>query len=150
MYTCTASTAATARCCRWPIFPNCGAVVTRTQADRAARLLSRLGAELARRQDLLAAAPASDRLPHIVVLLDRWEGFTTTLGEADGTLTDMITRILSEGASAGIHLIMTGDRSLLAGRIAALWEDKLVFKLPGTGLAPVTAGRSMPRSSGAG
>ena len=41
----------------------------------------------------------------------------------------MITRILSEGASAGIHLIMTGDRSLLAGRIAALCEDKLVFKL---------------------
>ena len=41
----------------------------------------------------------------------------------------MITRILAEGASAGIHLVMTGDRSLLAGRIAALCEDKLVFRL---------------------
>ena len=41
----------------------------------------------------------------------------------------MITRILAEGASAGIHLVMTGDRSLLAGRIAAMCEDKLVFKL---------------------
>jgi len=41
----------------------------------------------------------------------------------------VITRILSEGARAGIHLITTGDRSLLAGRIAALCEDKLVFKL---------------------
>ena len=41
----------------------------------------------------------------------------------------MITRILSEGASAGMHLVMTGDRSLLAGRIAAMCEDKLVFKL---------------------
>jgi len=120
--------------------PHCGAVVTRTQDERAARLLSRLAAELSRRQDLLAAggfagiteqraaAPAAGRLPHILVLLDRWEGFTTTLGETDG-LTDVITRILSEGASAGIHLIMTGDRSLLAGRIAALCEDKLVFKL---------------------
>ena len=122
--------------------PHCGAVVTRTQDERAARLLARLGAELTRRQDLLAeggfagiteqraAAPAGDRLPHIVVLLDRWEGFITTLGEADGgALTDVITRILAEGASAGVHLIMTGDRSLLAGRIAALCEDKLVFKL---------------------
>ena len=64
------------------------------------------------------------------MLLDRWEGFTTTLGEAGGgTLTDVITRILAEGASAGIHLVMTGDRSLLAGRIAAMCEDKLVFKL---------------------
>ena len=122
--------------------PHCGAVVTRTQDERAARLLARLAAELTRRQDLLAAdgfagiteqraaAPAGQRLPHILVLLDRWEGFTTTLGEAGGgTLTDVITRILSEGASAGVHLIMTGDRSLLAGRIAAMCEDKLVFKL---------------------
>ena len=115
-------------------------MVTRTQDERAARLLARLAAELSRRQDLLAeggfagiteqrtAAPAAARLPHILVLLDRWEGFTTTLGET-GDLTEVITRILSEGASAGIHLVMTGDRSLLAGRIAALCEDKLVFKL---------------------
>ena len=117
-------------------------MVTRTQAERAARLITRLGAELARRQDLLAeggfagiteqraAAPPQDRLPHIIVLLDRWEGFTTTLGETGGgALTDVITRILAEGASAGVHLVMTGDRSLLAGRIAAMCEDKLVFKL---------------------
>jgi S-DNA-T family DNA segregation ATPase FtsK/SpoIIIE len=122
--------------------PHCGAVVTRTQDERAARLLARLAAELTQRQDLLssggfagiaeqrAAVPAGRRLPHILVLLDRWEGFTTTLGEArGGTLTDVITRILSEGASAGIHLVMTGDRTLLAGRIAAMCEDKLVFKL---------------------
>ena len=120
--------------------PHRGAVVTRTQDERAARLLARLAAELSRRQDLLAdggfagiteqraAAPAGERLPHLLVMLDRWEGFTTTLGET-GDLTEVITRILSEGASAGIHLVMTGDRSLLAGRIAALCEDKLVFKL---------------------
>jgi len=113
-----------------------------TQDERAARLLARLGAELTRRQDLLAAggfagiaeqrsaAPPGDRLPHVLLLLDQWEGFTTTLGEAGGgTLIDVITRILAEGASAGIHLVMTGDRSLLAGRIAAMCEDKLVFKL---------------------
>ena len=98
--TCTASTAATARCCRWTDLPHCGAVVTRTQDERAARLLARLAAELTRRQDLLAAdgfagiteqraaAPAGQRLPHILVLLDRWEGFTTTLGEAGGGSPD--------------------------------------------------------------
>jgi S-DNA-T family DNA segregation ATPase FtsK/SpoIIIE len=122
--------------------PHCGAVVTRTQAERAARLMARLGAELAWRQDLLAeggfaglgeqraATPPPDRLPHIVVLLDRWEGFTAGLGETGGgTLTDVITQILAEGASAGIHLVMTGDRSLLAGRISAMCEDKLTFRL---------------------
>ena len=122
--------------------PHCGAVVARTQTERAVRLLRRLGDELSRRQELLAGggfadigeqrsvARPDDRLPHIVVFLDRWEGFTTTLGELDaGRLTDVVTRILGEGASAGVHLVMTGDRSLLAGRISALCEEKLVFKL---------------------
>jgi len=122
--------------------PHCGAVVGRAQTERAARLLGRLGGELTRRQELLAAggfgdigeqralAPPGQRLPHIVVFLDRWEGFTSTLGELDGgTLTEAITRILGEGASAGVHLVMTGDRSLVAGRIAALCEEKLAFRL---------------------
>jgi S-DNA-T family DNA segregation ATPase FtsK/SpoIIIE len=122
--------------------PHCGAIVTRTQTERAVRLLERLGTELSRRQELLAEGGFADvteqrsvvrpdeRLPHIVVLLDRWEGFTTTLGELDaGRLTETVTRILREGASVGIHLVMTGDRSLLAGRISSLCEEKLVFKL---------------------
>ncbi len=46
-----------------------------------------------------------------------------------GSLTDVITRILGEGASVGVHLVMTGDRSLLAGRISSLCEEKLAFKL---------------------
>jgi DNA segregation ATPase FtsK/SpoIIIE, S-DNA-T family len=122
--------------------PHCGAVVSRTQTERATRLLGRLSAELSRRQELLSEGGFADvneqravvadeqRLPHVFVFLDRWEGFTTTLGELNsGALTEVITRILSEGASAGIHLAMTGDRSLLAGRISSLCEEKLVFKL---------------------
>ena len=72
--------------------PHCGAVVTRTQGERASRLITRLGEEVSRRQELLAqggfadireqrAAAAGDagagnwagpKLPHILVLLDRW------------------------------------------------------------------------------
>jgi len=124
--------------------PHCGAVVLRTQTERAARLISRLGQELSRRQELLAdggfadigeqrsgASPGETGLPHIMVLLDRWEGFTPTLGEADGgRLTDTITRILGEGASVGMHLVMTGDRSLIASRISSMTDDKLAFRLP--------------------
>ena len=123
--------------------PHCGAVVNRSQTERATRLLKRLAGELSRRQELLAAsgcssvneqraaAPEQDWLPRIVILLDRWEGFTTSLGELDnGGLTEIITRILSERASAGMHLVMTGDRSLLGGRISTLCEEKLAFKLP--------------------
>ena len=125
--------------------PHCGAVVTRTQDERAARLLARLAAELTRRQDLLAAGgfagiteqratvPAGGRRPHVLVLLDRWEGFTTTLGEAgDGTLAgvggDELTGLgpdLSAGTPAFLvagparsgrsAILVAMTRSLLAG-----------------------------------
>jgi DNA segregation ATPase FtsK/SpoIIIE, S-DNA-T family len=125
--------------------PHCGAVVARTEPERAGRLLRRLDAELTRRQELLAAGGhasiaeqravpdhegAGTHLPHLFLLLDQWEGFTATLGETDGgALTEVLTRLLAEGASAGLHLVMTGDRSLLAGRVSALCEEKLVFRL---------------------
>ncbi|MFF3460901.1 FtsK/SpoIIIE domain-containing protein [Streptomyces sp. NPDC002619] len=122
--------------------PHCGAVVGRNQTERVIRLVNRLKGELGRRQDLLAekgfadigeqraAAGEDERLPHIVVLLDRWEGWVPTLGEIDhGSLTDELTTMMREGASVGIHLVLTGDRTLLVGRIATLTEDKYGLRL---------------------
>ncbi|MFF4472948.1 FtsK/SpoIIIE domain-containing protein [Streptomyces sp. NPDC001599] len=122
--------------------PHCGAVVGRNQTERVVRLVNRLKGELSRRQDLLAdsgfadigeqraSAEEADRMPHIVVLLDRWEGWVPTLGEVDhGSLTDELQTMMREGASVGIHLILTGDRTLLVGRIATLTEDKYGLRL---------------------
>lgn len=122
--------------------PHCGAVVQRTESDRAARLLKRLHAEVQERQRLLgeggfadvaeqrAARPESERLPHIVLLLDRWEGFMGTLSEYDnGALTDLIQTLHREGASAGVHVVIAGDHMLLSGRMSSLCDDKLVLRL---------------------
>ncbi|MEK8171338.1 FtsK/SpoIIIE domain-containing protein [Streptomyces sp. M19] len=122
--------------------PHCGAVVSRAQTERAQRLVSRLSAELTRRQELLAvdgfadigeqrAAVTEDRrLPYLVVLLDRWEGWLPTLGEVGGgELTDEVYAIMREGASVGIHLVITGDRQLFVGRISSLTEDKYALRL---------------------
>ncbi|MDT0342912.1 FtsK/SpoIIIE domain-containing protein [Streptomyces litchfieldiae] len=122
--------------------PNCGAIVNRNQTERVRRLIRRLRQELDRRQEVLgesaladigeqrAAAAPDDRLPHIVVLLDRWEGWVSTLGEIDhGALTDELYVILREGASVGIHLVITGDRSVLSGRISALTEERYTLRL---------------------
>jgi S-DNA-T family DNA segregation ATPase FtsK/SpoIIIE len=126
--------------------PHCGAVVQRTQTERAARLINRLNAEVQRRQDLLGNGGFADiteqragslpveRLAHLVVLLDRWEGFVPTLGEVDGgTLSDTLFMILREGASVGVHVIISGDRTLLSGRVSTLTDDKLVLRLTDRG-----------------
>jgi S-DNA-T family DNA segregation ATPase FtsK/SpoIIIE len=126
--------------------PQCGAVVTRTQTERAVRLLDRLARETERRQQLLAdggfadvteqrrASPAEERLPYLVLLLDRWEGYVPTLGEVDGgRLTDVLMALMREGASVGISLVITGDRSLGTSRLAALTDNKLVLRLADRG-----------------
>jgi S-DNA-T family DNA segregation ATPase FtsK/SpoIIIE len=123
--------------------PHCGAVVQRTQSDRALRLLSRLMEELARRQEVLAAGgfasldelraalPEEEGMPHILFLLDRWEGFLGSIAEADGgSPMDNVQTLLREGASVGIHLVITGDRQLGSTRIASLVEDKIALRLP--------------------
>ncbi|MFG2493205.1 FtsK/SpoIIIE domain-containing protein [Streptomyces caniferus] len=122
--------------------PHCGAITQRTQPDRVARLLARLNEELGRRQEMLAARgsadlaelrralPEAERPPHIVLFIDRWEVFDKQLGEYDsGNLLNAVLTLLRDGASVGIHLLMTGDRALFSSRVNGSTEDKLVLKL---------------------
>jgi S-DNA-T family DNA segregation ATPase FtsK/SpoIIIE len=130
--------------------PQCGAVVTRTQTERAVRLLDRLAREVDRRQQVLAeggfaditeqrrAGAPGERLPHVLLLLDRWEGFVPTLGEVDGgRLTDVLFTLLREGASVGVSAVITGDRSLGTSRLASLTDNKLVMRLADRGDYPL-------------
>ncbi|WP_394617027.1 FtsK/SpoIIIE domain-containing protein [Lentzea sp. JNUCC 0626] len=122
-------------------FPHVGAIVQRAEAERLSRLLARLSAESARRQQLLAstgsanlveyrAAQTDDRPPHIVVMVDRWEVFDKTYADYDGgTLMNTVLALLRDGASVGIHLILAGDRALFSSRVSSTTEDKLVLRL---------------------
>jgi S-DNA-T family DNA segregation ATPase FtsK/SpoIIIE len=122
--------------------PHCGAVVRGTETDRAVRLIGKLADEAQRRMGLLGERGFTDlgeqrtgvaeeeRLPHIVLLIDRWEGFTAALGDLNsGQLTDTVFRLMREGASVGIHVITSGDRTLLIGRISTLTENKIALRL---------------------
>ncbi|MDP9026137.1 MAG: FtsK/SpoIIIE domain-containing protein, partial [Actinomycetota bacterium] len=146
-------------------FPHAGAIAQRHQVDRVQRLLARLVAEVASRQAVLsaggfadiseqrAAAAEAERLPHILLLIDLWEGFLTSLGNVeDGALVDQVQFLLREGASVGIHVIISGDRQLLSGRLSTLVDSKLVLKLTDRGdysLANLNP-RKLPETIGAG
>lgn len=119
--------------------PHCGAVVTRDQLDRVERLLSRLRTEVGHRQQLLAEAGhaslaeyrrAGHRLPWLVLMLDRWEGYVAAFEGYDyGRLTESLLQLLREGPAVGLRAVVTGDRSALLGQVSTVFDDRLLLRL---------------------
>ncbi|GAA3235508.1 FtsK/SpoIIIE domain-containing protein [Actinocorallia longicatena] len=122
--------------------PHCGAVVTRDQYDRIERLLTALSAEVSRRQQLLSAAgfatlaeqratvSPGERLPWMLLLLDRWEGFTAAFEHYDyGRLLNSLIRLLQEGSAVGLRAVFTGDRTGLTGQVATVFDRRLILRM---------------------
>jgi len=122
--------------------PHCGAVVSRTEVERTDRLIAKLLADVEQRQSTLAAGgfsnlsdqrlsvPPEHRLPFVLLLLDRWEGFTAAFEGIDGgRLVASFQHLLREGPGVGVRVVITGDRSVLVGRMATMTEFRLVLRL---------------------
>ncbi|WKX70978.1 FtsK/SpoIIIE domain-containing protein [Streptomyces sp. XD-27] len=122
--------------------PHCGAIVTRDQAERVSRLLTRLLGEVTHRQTLLAeqgassaaeqraAAAPSERFPWMVLLLDGWDAFKDAFENYEyGRLIDAASRIFREGAAVGVKVVMTSDRSGFSGQVSTSFADRLVLRL---------------------
>ncbi|MEV4708500.1 FtsK/SpoIIIE domain-containing protein [Actinoplanes sp. NPDC049316] len=122
--------------------PHCGAAVDRLQLERLDRMLTWFIAELTRRQSMWGEqgvadlaeqrrnAPADRRLPHLVLLIDRFEVFERDFATYDnGSYLERLVRLLRDGAGAGIHVLPAGDKVLGASRFAGATEEKLVLRL---------------------
>ena len=122
--------------------PHCGAVVARTDVDRVDRLVSRLLGEIVRRQEVLsiggfstiadqrAAADAADRLPYLVVMIDRWEGFMAEFEGLDtGRLVSSLLHVMKEAPGVGIRVVATGDRTALSARFSSLMGSTIVLRM---------------------
>lgn len=123
--------------------PHTGAVVTRDQPDRVRRLLGLLGWEVARRQQFLAvhgfaslseqraAAPEGERLPYLLLFIDRWDSFMASFENIDGgALIESVETLLREGAAVGLRVVVAGDRSVFRGRFGMMLEDRLLLRMP--------------------
>ncbi|PSJ26992.1 cell division protein FtsK [Streptosporangium nondiastaticum] len=145
--------------------PHVGAVVTRDQPDRVRRLIDRLLAEISRRQQLLAtdgissvaeqraSAAPEDRLPWMVLLVDGWEGFTSSFENYDyGRLVEAMLRIFREGSAVGLKVVMTADRSGFGGHVSSAFGDKLILRLadPGDYASAGFRSRDVPKEMPAG
>ncbi|ONH33777.1 FtsK/SpoIIIE domain-containing protein [Pseudofrankia asymbiotica] len=122
--------------------PHCGAVVPAGDSERLGRLADRLAAEVSRRQTLLgqhscasldelrAALPVDQRPAHLMVLIDGWDSIAAALADHDGgRLYEILLALLREGAGVGVHLVLTSERALLAGRAAGLSDNRLLLRM---------------------
>ncbi|MEV6893138.1 FtsK/SpoIIIE domain-containing protein [Kribbella sp. NPDC051137] len=121
--------------------PHCGAIVSRHDMERMARLLRKLNQELSERQELAGqhnatglnelrkVLPKSERPAHVLVFIDGWDALSVLLDDHDhGQLLQDVMRLLREGGGLGIHLIATSERSLLGGRLASHNDHKLLLR----------------------
>ncbi len=144
--------------------PHCGAVVGRDAPDRVERLVTKLRAEIMRRQQLLAAAGftglmeqrasgTGQKLPWMLLLIDWWEGYVSAFENYDyGRLIDSLVQILREGSAVGLRAVATTDRIALLGQTGAAFSNKMVFRMTDrddANLADIPA-RSLPNHQPAG
>lgn len=145
--------------------PHCNTVISRNQGNLLTRFIAAMERELATRRMILAQGGfasiveqrknvvGDEQLPHIVILFDQWEGFITGIGDnGQSGVGQSVLALLREASSAGIHLIIAGDRSLLSTRTNTLVEHKLMLRLADrsdystVGLSP----RELPEKIGVG
>ncbi len=123
--------------------PHAGAIVSGLDASRVSRLLDRLLGELTRRQGVLSAAgvgsiaeqraretdPAA-RLPMIALIVDGWERASATMTADEMTvLRDKMMRVVREGPATGMTLVLGGDRTLTADRLAGAINTTYVLPM---------------------
>src|SRR4051794_8351041 len=107
--------------------PHTGTVVSGDDALRTVRLVDRLAAEVAARR----ARGEATAGPRILLLIDGFEPIGALLDEADpGRGSAHLLRLLRDGAAVGLTCVLTADRAVPGGRLAAVAGQRLTLPLP--------------------
>lgn len=125
--------------------PNVGVVALRSEMQKIERLLNKIERVLKARSATLSKGGYSnidefnrgldqdheeEALPHMLVMLDSWDGYNSTFESYDGgSLISRMQNLMREGPSVGVHFILSGDRSLLSGRMTLLADSKIMLRL---------------------
>ena len=107
--------------------PHAGTTIGGADAFRTVRLLDCLNREV----DARRSAPPGSPAPLVLVLVDGVEAAGTLLDEADpGRGADGLLRLVRDGAAVGVTCVLTADRALPGGRLAAAARMRLLLPLP--------------------
>jgi S-DNA-T family DNA segregation ATPase FtsK/SpoIIIE len=107
--------------------PHTGTSIRGTDTLRTARLIDRLTLEVAARR----AGDAQASAPLILLLIDGVDAVNAVLDDAEPTAgSAALLRLLRDGAAVGLTCVLTGDRAVPGGRLAAAVRERLVLPLP--------------------
>lgn len=86
---------------------------------------------LDRTEQVILARQAGDSAgQRLILVLDGWDRFVDHVGEVErGRGVDAALRILREGPAVGVVTVITGDRSLLLGKLASLLPQTWALRL---------------------
>ncbi|GAB3545556.1 hypothetical protein GCM10027404_04270 [Arthrobacter tumbae] len=108
--------------------PQVGAWVAATEVKRAARVLERIAELLV---DRLNGAPGlAEAAPHITVVITGWGRWATAFRSSRfARAEDALQDIARDGEAAGITLVISGERDLIASRFFSMLPNRLYLPL---------------------
>jgi S-DNA-T family DNA segregation ATPase FtsK/SpoIIIE len=107
--------------------PHTGTAIAGEDPLRTVRLVDRLAREVTERR----AGPRPTNRPSILLLIDGVEAVSDLLETADPALgASGLLRLIRDGAAVGLTCVVTADRALPGGRLAAVATQRLVLPLP--------------------
>ncbi|HEU5267259.1 MAG TPA: FtsK/SpoIIIE domain-containing protein, partial [Jatrophihabitans sp.] len=128
--------------------PHCATVLGPDEVSITPSLLRRLERTVGRSA---AAAGARRARPASLLLIDDWETVMATLHDADAIeCADALAALQRSVVAGRLTVLVTGDRTLLAPRFAAGFDERLLFRLADrndfglAGVSPRDAPHTMP------
>jgi S-DNA-T family DNA segregation ATPase FtsK/SpoIIIE len=107
--------------------PHAGTAVRTEDVFRTVRLVDRLSREVADRRAGTIPGPH----PRMLLLVDGVEALTTQLDDADPARgSAALLRLLRDGGAVGLTCVVTADRAVPGGRLAAVARQRIVLPLP--------------------
>lgn len=106
--------------------PHTGALVDRAAPALVAGFVERLSAEVRARRSTPATTTATTT---VLVVIDGWDVLADACDALDhGALTDRLLATLREGYAVGVRAVISGDRTVLTGRVGRTLTERLLLR----------------------
>jgi len=124
--------------------PHTAALASRTNIDHVEDVVKTLAERVSSRQETLARrglasvaeqhhdceAAGGVPMPYLVLLVDGWEPLVEALAVVNyGRPVQELLQLIRDGSAAGLRVVVTGERALLAGQLSGILTTRLILRV---------------------